>query len=83
MAGWGYFFVTKKGIYYGDRANRNSAGLFFYDFKTQRSTNILLLDPFGSSGAPGLSISPDSRYVLYTALAPITVNIMLVENFRY
>ena len=82
--GWGYFFVTENGIYYGDRADHNNGGgLYFYDFKSQRSSNVLLLDPFGSEGAPGLSISPDGRYALYTAVAPLTINIMLVENFRY
>jgi Tol biopolymer transport system component/DNA-binding winged helix-turn-helix (wHTH) protein len=81
--GWGYFFVTEKGIYYGDMPNHKNGGLYFYDFKTQQSSNVLLLDPFGSEGAPGLTISPDGRYALYTALASPTVNIMLVENFRY
>jgi Tol biopolymer transport system component/DNA-binding winged helix-turn-helix (wHTH) protein len=81
--GWGYFFVTGNGIYYGDESSHKNVGLSFYDFKTRRSSVVLSLDPFGSGGAPGLSISPDGRYALYTALAPITVNIMLVENFRY
>ena len=81
--GWGYFVVTENGIYYGDNPKHENGGLYFYDFKSRQSSNVLLLDPFASPGAPGLSISPDGRYALYTALAPYTVNIMLVENFRY
>jgi Tol biopolymer transport system component/DNA-binding winged helix-turn-helix (wHTH) protein len=81
--GWGYFFVTEKGIYYGDAPNYKNPGLYFYDFETQKSSNVLLLEHFGSEGAPGLSISPDGRYALYTALSPPRVNVMLVENFRY
>ena len=80
--GWGYFTVIERGVYYGDENRKNGASLYFYDFKTQRSAEILSLNPFGSSGAPGLSISPDGHYALYTALAPMTLNIMLVENFR-
>jgi len=41
------------------------------------------LDHFGSEGAPGMSLSPDGRFVLYTALAQSSVNVMLVDNFRY
>jgi len=82
---WAYFCITKNGIYYGDAPThtKEDAGIYFYDFKTQRSSVVRLLYPFGSEGAPGLSISPDGRYALYTSLAPPTVNVMLVENFRY
>ncbi len=82
-SGWAYFVVTEKGIYYGDAPNRTDLGIYFYDFKTQKSSSVLLLDHFGSEGAPGMSISPDGRYVLYTALAQPSVNVMLVDNFRY
>jgi hypothetical protein len=59
QTGWGYFSVRQNGIYYGDGNAMNGASIYFYDFKTQRSSNILSLHPFGSSGAPGLTISPD------------------------
>ncbi len=80
---WAYFVVAEKGIYYGDLPNRKNLGIYFYDFKTRKSSEVLPLDRFGSEGAPGLSISPDGRYALYTTLAPPAVNVMLVDNFRY
>jgi Tol biopolymer transport system component/DNA-binding winged helix-turn-helix (wHTH) protein len=79
---WAYFIVTEKGIFYGDWPDRKNPGLYFYDFKTRKSSAVLLLDHFGSEGAPGLSISPDGRYALYTTLAPPAVSVMLVDNFR-
>jgi len=80
---WGYFAVTEKGIYYGDVPNHTNLGVYFFDFKTEKSSLALALDHFGSEGAPGMSISPDGRYLLYTTLAQPTVNVMLVDNFRY
>jgi Tol biopolymer transport system component len=80
---WGYFSVTEKGIYFADNPNHANPGVYFFDFKTEKSSLVIALDPFGSEGAPGMSISPDGRYVLYTALAQPTVNVMLVDNFHY
>ena len=79
---WGYFSLVESGIYYGDAPNNKDLGIYFYDYKTQKSSVVRLLDRFGSPGAPGLTISPDRRYALYTTLAPPTANVMLVENFR-
>ena len=80
---WAYFVVTEKGIYYADAPHHNDLGIYFYDFKTRKSSVVLLLNHFGSEGAPGMSISHDGRFVLYTALAQPSVNVMLVDNFRY
>jgi Tol biopolymer transport system component len=82
---WGYFTPTKDGIYYGDAPSRSEKdlGIYFYDFQTRKSSVVRLLEHFGSEGAPGLSISPDGRYALYTTLSQPAVNVMLVENFRY
>ena len=79
---WAYFVVAENGIYYASPAGRKAA-LCFYDFRTQKSSVVRLFDYFGSEGAPGLSISPDGRYALYTTLEPPTMNMMLVENFTY
>jgi len=81
--GWAYFTVSEKGLYYGDAKSQTEIGIYFYDFETRKSSVVRLLTPFASPGAPGLSISPDRRYALYTALDQPSVNIMLVENFRY
>jgi Tol biopolymer transport system component/DNA-binding winged helix-turn-helix (wHTH) protein len=82
-SGWGYFVVTGRGIYYGDVPSRKELGIYFFDFSAEKTSIVLHLEQFGSEGAPGLSISPDRRNALYTVLAPPTVNVMLVDNFRY
>lgn len=81
--GWGYFAVTAKGIYYGDESRHLKQGIYYYDFTAEKTSLVLPVEEFGSMGAPGLSISPDGRYALYTASARPAVNVMLVENFRY
>jgi len=81
--GWGYFTVTAKGIYYGDGSQRLKLGIYYYDFTVQKTSLVLPVEEFGSAGAPGLSISPDGRYALYTTSARPAVNVMLVESFRY
>ena len=82
---WGYFAVTAKGIFYADAPShsRKDMGIYFYDFNTQKTSAVRLLDPFGSEGAPGLTISSDSRYALYTTTEKVTAKVILVENFRY
>lgn len=80
---WAYFVVTEKGIYYGEAPDHKNLGIYFYDFKTQKSSAALLLDHFGSEGAPGMSRSPDGRFFIYTVLMQPSVNVMLVDNFHY
>lgn len=80
---WAYFVVRENGIYYGDAPNHKNLGIYFYDFKAGKSSVAVLLDHFGSEGAPGMSLSPDGHFVLYTAVAQPSVNVMLVDNFHY
>jgi len=81
--GWGYFAVSATGIYYGDASQQVKSGIYFYDFKTEKSVPLLLTEQIGSEGAPGLSISPGGRYALYTTAEKATAKVILVENFRY
>lgn len=49
------------------------------DVRTLRSSQIASLE-----GKPqwGLTVSPDRRYVLYSAATPAESDLMLVDNFR-
>lgn len=82
---WGYFAVGPDGLYFiGDTAtpNKHQAGFKFYDFATKKITNICDMEKGPYEGAPGLSVSPDGRYILYVQLDEARNNLMLAENFK-
>ena len=53
--------------------------LRFYDFASGRSRVLTVID--GSLNV-GLTVSPDRKTVLFTAVKPINRDLMLIENFR-
>ena len=80
---WGYFDVTRDGIYYPAIPASGKGGLFFYDFATKQSALAFAGDrEQPDNGAPALTVSPDGRTLLVCFLDQPRVYIMLVENFR-
>ena len=81
---WGYVAVGPDGIYFaGDvGVGKQQAGYKFYDPATRKITNMDSLDKNLYQGAPGLSISPDGRFLLHLQLDEARDNVMLAENFR-
>jgi Tol biopolymer transport system component/DNA-binding winged helix-turn-helix (wHTH) protein len=81
---WGYVAVGPDGVYFaGDvGAGKQQAGFKFYDPVTRKITNIGSLDKQAYEGAPGLSISPDGRFLLDMQLDESRDSLMLAENFR-
>ncbi|MGA9354760.1 MAG: winged helix-turn-helix domain-containing protein [Terriglobales bacterium] len=82
---WGYFAVGNDGLYFiGDTGTggKHQAGFKFYDYATKKITNICDMDKGPYDGAPGLTVSPDSRYILYVQLDEARNNLMLAENFK-
>ncbi len=82
---WGYFAVGPDGLYFmGDTGNptKHRAGFKFYDFATQKITIMGDMEKGPFEGAPGFSVSPDGRYILYVQLDEARNNLMLAENFR-
>ena len=82
---WGYFAVGPDGLYFiGDTgtAGKHKPGFKFYDFATRKITNICNMEKGPYEGAPGLSVSPDGRFILYVQLDEARNNLMLAENFR-
>ncbi len=69
--------VTESGIYFISRARIT---LEFFRFATNRSSQILALDP--KKYPQGISVSPDGRWVLYTQFDRRQSDILLIENFR-
>jgi Tol biopolymer transport system component/DNA-binding winged helix-turn-helix (wHTH) protein len=75
------YAVTSDGIYYGAPPHDASQERFirFYSFATGRSVPVVLAKhPFHS----GMSLSPDSRYLLFDQYDEQGSDLMLVENFQ-
>lgn len=76
------FAVTASGIYFSGPADQGSSyasSIQFLDFRTGKVTHIA---PREWGGHPGLSVSPDGRFLLYSFAELIGSDLMLVENFR-
>jgi hypothetical protein len=61
---------------------KNRLGFKFFDFATRKITVMGETDGTLYVGAPGFTISPDGRYMLYVQLDEARSNLMLAENFR-
>jgi len=77
---WGYWAVVENGIYYLD--TKAKPAIVFFNTYTRRSTRVFDLENRPATQAPGLTISPDKKTILYTQLDALSREIMLVENFR-
>ena len=77
---WGYWAVVEDGIYYLDATAKPK--IDFFNLTTGRTTRIFDLENRPAREAPGLTISPDGREILYTQLDELSRDIILVENFR-
>jgi Tol biopolymer transport system component len=72
------FVVGRRGVYYAHgESGRDSIRV--HDLSTGRSHVVLELS---KPIAPGLSLSPDERYLLYSQVDDEGSELMLVDNFR-
>jgi Tol biopolymer transport system component len=74
------FTVTSKGIYYGAPPHAGEQRFIrFFNFSTGQNSPIAVAKrPFHS----GMSVSPDSRHILFDQYDESGSDLMLVENFR-
>jgi Tol biopolymer transport system component/DNA-binding winged helix-turn-helix (wHTH) protein len=82
---WGYFAVGRDGLYYiGDTGtgSKHRPGFKFFDFATRKITAMGDMEKNPFSEAPGFSVSPDGRFILYVQLDEARNSLMLAENFR-
>jgi Tol biopolymer transport system component len=79
---WRYWAVLDDGIYFVAPAASARPALKFLSFSTRRVTQLGVLARDPLQGPPGLSISPDGRWILYAQTDQTISDIMLVENFR-
>jgi Tol biopolymer transport system component/DNA-binding winged helix-turn-helix (wHTH) protein len=82
---WGYFAVGRDGLYFiGDVGTpaKPRPGFKFFDFATRKITIMGDMDKMPCEGAPGLSISPDGKYLLFVQVDEERNTLMMAENFR-
>ena len=75
--------MTEQGIYFVPSDWSLSPTIEFLSFASGKVTQIVALEkpPVGRR-RPGLSISPDGRWILCALVEQDNSDIMLVENFR-
>jgi Tol biopolymer transport system component len=78
-----YWAVTDRGIYFVPSDWSHHPAVELYSFATGQVTQVVPLErPPVAYGNPGLTISPDGRWILCALVEQDTSDIMLVENFR-
>jgi Tol biopolymer transport system component/DNA-binding winged helix-turn-helix (wHTH) protein len=82
---WGYFAVGRDGLYFvGDTGTsaKHRPGFKFFDFATRKITVMGDMEKDPYQAAPGLSVSPDGKYLLYVELDDARTSLMMAENFH-
>ena len=76
--------VTPTGIYYFDFAVEPGLPKLvkFYSFATKKVNQLGTVEPTVSGDYSGISVSPDGRSLLYSYIANVSSDLMLVDHFR-
>ena len=77
--GWRSWVATEDGIYY---ATSDWGAINYFDFATSTVAHITTIGMKPSNrGNPSLTVSPDRRWVLYTQIDHVEMDIMMIEGF--
>jgi Tol biopolymer transport system component/TolB-like protein len=79
---WRYWAVVDDGICFVEPVASARPAIKFYSFATHRVTQIGVLEKDPLHGPPGLTVSPDGRWVLFAQADQSVSDIMLVEDFH-
>lgn len=79
---WRYWAVQDDGIYFVAPVASARPAIKFFSFATHAVAQLGVLDRDPLQGAPGLTISPDGRWLLYAQVDQSVSDLMLVQNFR-
>jgi len=71
--------LTSRGIFFVRGERPGSGVLSFLPFSAHRPTSFAALDNLDRS-APGLSVSPDGRWIVYPRVDQRNTDILLLEN---
>jgi len=73
------FEVTEKGVYYATQSAPGVTEFLLYGFADGKTKDIATIR---FPVQYGFTVSPDDRWILYTAMTNFRSDLMLVENFR-
>jgi eukaryotic-like serine/threonine-protein kinase len=79
---WRYWAVHDSGIYFVAPVASARPAIKFFSFITHAVAQLGVLERDPLQGPPGLTISPDGRWLLYAQVDQSVSDLMLVENFR-
>jgi Tol biopolymer transport system component/DNA-binding winged helix-turn-helix (wHTH) protein len=75
--------IVEKGIYFASAQTPSSSVVEFFSFSAGRvERRVATLERSIKEGPPGLTVSPDGRWILYTRIDQSGSDIMLMENFH-
>jgi Tol biopolymer transport system component len=76
--------VAKHGVYFFDFQVPPGAPKLvkFYSFKSGKILGAGTVEPTASVDFSGISVSPDGRWLLYSHIASITSDLVLLDHFR-
>jgi hypothetical protein len=75
-----YWAVGSHGVYFVPSAAPPS--LHFFDFGTHQVRRTIQFPQPPVVSLPGLAVSPDGRWILYSEVDEDNADIMLLENFQ-
>jgi hypothetical protein len=79
---WRLWAVVEKGIYVATANTPSQPVIEFFNLATGKVTHVATLDKPISRSDPGISVSPDRRWLLFAQMDQSGSDIMLVENFH-
>ena len=77
-----FWTITNEGLYFAGAESSAPPAINFFNFSTGKVTSVLALEKGLPQGVPGLSVSPDGRWLLFPQVDQRGSDIMLLENFR-
>jgi Tol biopolymer transport system component len=78
---YGYWTASEAGLYFATNTSRSAIQLRFFDYSSRQVRPYLTIDA-PVVGSPGISLSPDGKWIAYNRPENLGSDLMLVENFH-
>jgi hypothetical protein len=74
--------LENEGLYFAGADSSDRPAINFFNFSTSKAAPVMAFEKGLPLGGPGLSVSPDGRWMLFSQVDRRGSDIMLLENFR-